>query len=203
MDRSDLAVLASIERDVLQPDVIAATLRKTLERLKPQAAAAQGARQEVEKRLQTVERDLERLTAAITAGGQLSTIVLAIKERETARDQLRLDLRSIDRAGKAATVDLPTVERDLRTTLDEWKVLLRKHVPQARARGRPRHGSRVFATDRLPWAFALDGSPTGFPRFSRSQCKGARGNPKYRHCPWGDRWVRRLIIAVGHMRLWA
>ena len=132
MDRSDLAVLASIERDVLQPDVIAATLRKTLERLKPQAAAAQGARQEVEKRLQTVERDLERLTAAITAGGQLSTIVLAIKERETARDQLRLDLRSIDRAGKAATVDLPTVERDLRTTLDEWKVLLRKHVPQAR-----------------------------------------------------------------------
>ena len=85
MERSDLAVLASIERDVLQPDVIAATLRKALERLKPQAAAAQEARQEVEKRLQTVERDLERLTAAVTAGGELSTLVPAIKEREAAR----------------------------------------------------------------------------------------------------------------------
>ena len=42
MERSDLAVLASIERDVLQPDVIAATLRKALERLKPQAAGRSG-----------------------------------------------------------------------------------------------------------------------------------------------------------------
>ena len=159
MDRSDLAVLASIERDVLQPDVIAATLRKTLERLKPQAAAAQGARQEVEKRLQTVERDLERLTAAITAGGQLSTIVLAIKERETARDQLRLDLRSIDRAGKAATVDLPTVERDLRTTLDEWKVFasastFRRRAKCSKAAGGP---ARVH------------GKPNGRGRYSSSR----------------------------------
>ena len=58
--------------------------------------------------------------------------MLAIKEREAARDHCVCDLRSIDRAGKAATVDLPTVERELRAKLDEWKVLLRKHVPQAR-----------------------------------------------------------------------
>jgi site-specific DNA recombinase len=132
MDRSDVAVLTSIERDILQPDIIAVTLRKAMERLKPQAAAAQEARHGIEKRLAIVERDLERLTAAVTAGGELSTLVAAIKERETAKESLRLELRAIDRAGKAATLDLKAVERELRAKLDEWKAVLRKHVPQAR-----------------------------------------------------------------------
>ena len=130
MERSDLAVLASIERDILQPDVITATLRKALERLKPQAAAAQDARQGIEKRLATVERDLERLTAAVTAGGELSTLVTAIKERESAREALRLELRAIDMAGKAATLDLKAVECDLRAKLDEWKAVLGNTYPR-------------------------------------------------------------------------
>lgn len=85
MERSDVAVLTSIERDILQPDVIAATLRKAMERLKPQAAAAQDARLGIEKQLATVERDLVRLTAAVTAGGEQDTLVAAITERENPR----------------------------------------------------------------------------------------------------------------------
>ena len=84
------------------------------------------------KQLATVERDLVRLTAAVTAGGELDTLVAAIKEREKAREALRLELRSLERAGRAATLDLPAVERQLRAKLDEWKAVLRKHVPQAR-----------------------------------------------------------------------
>jgi DNA invertase Pin-like site-specific DNA recombinase len=64
----------------------------------------------------------------VTAGGQLDTLVAAIKEREQAREALRLELRSIERAGKAATLDLPAVERQLRAKLEEWKAVLRKHV---------------------------------------------------------------------------
>ena len=75
---------------------------------------------------------MDRLTAAVTAGGELSTLVTAIKERESSREALRGELRSIDRAGKAATLDLKGVERELRAKLDEWKAVLRKHVPQAR-----------------------------------------------------------------------
>ena len=132
MDKPDVAVLTSIERDILQPDVIAATLRKAMERLKPQTAAAQEARQGLEKQLTTVDRDLARLTAAVTAGGELDTLVAAIKEREQSREGLRLALRSLERAGKAATLDLPAVEWQLRVKLDEWRAVLRKHVPQAR-----------------------------------------------------------------------
>lgn len=75
---------------------------------------------------------MERLTAAVTAAGELSTLVTAIKDRESAREALRLELRAIDMAGKAATLDLKAVECDLRAKLDEWKAVLRKHVPQAR-----------------------------------------------------------------------
>ena len=56
-----------------------------MERLKPQAAAAQDARLGIEKQLATVERDLVRLTAAVTAGGEQDTLVAAITERENPR----------------------------------------------------------------------------------------------------------------------
>ena len=69
-----------------------------MERLKPQAAAAQDARQGIERKIATVERDLARLTAAVTAGGELDTLVSAIKEREKSREALRLELRTIERA---------------------------------------------------------------------------------------------------------
>ena len=95
-------------------------------------AAGERSRAANVKQLATVERDLVRLTAAVTAGGELDTLVAAIKEREKAREALRLELRSLERAGRAATLDLPAVERQLRAKLDEWKAVLRKHVPQAR-----------------------------------------------------------------------
>ena len=43
-----------------------------------------------------------------------------------------LRLGSLERAGKAATLDLPPVERQLKAKLEEWKAVLRKHVPQTR-----------------------------------------------------------------------
>jgi hypothetical protein len=70
MERSDNAVLQAIERDILQPDVVTTSLRKALARLQRLAASTDPDSQRVslEKRLSVIQRDSDRLTAAITAG---------------------------------------------------------------------------------------------------------------------------------------
>ena len=130
MERSDRAVLESIDANILQaPDVIAATIRKALDRIRPDADAAGAHRIQHEHRLAVVERDLERLTAAITAGGELPTIIEAIRSREAERDTVRGQIAVLDRAGERAQVDVRTIEHELRMKLETWRGLLRKHVP--------------------------------------------------------------------------
>jgi hypothetical protein len=79
-----------------------------------------------------LETELERLTAALTAGGELSTIIQAIREREGHRDILRRRVANLDAAARASQFDPETVERALHAKLADWRGLLRKHVPQAR-----------------------------------------------------------------------
>ena len=133
MQRSDDAVLAAIERDALQPDVISEAIRKAMKRLTPQIAATATADREVAGRqLAVIERDLERLTAAITAGGELQTLVQAIHDRETERNTLRRKIAALETACRASAFDPQTVERQWRAKLEDWRGLLRRHVPQAR-----------------------------------------------------------------------
>jgi hypothetical protein len=132
MDRSDLAVLDAIEQDVLQPDIITVSVRKALERLKPHTDAARGNRDGLEKRLTVVERELGRLASAVAARGELETLIVTLKQRESERDQLRRELAVIDQVGKAAQLDPKAIERELRAKLADWRGLLRKHTPQAR-----------------------------------------------------------------------
>ena len=132
MPRSDEAVLGAIRGDVMNPDVIAATLRKALARLKPAGEAAQSRRQELERQLATVTRELERFTGALAVGGDLQTLVQAIRDKEAQRDALTTQIASLTGAERAAKVDWRTVEQQLRAKLDEWRQLLGRHVPQAR-----------------------------------------------------------------------
>jgi site-specific DNA recombinase len=131
MDASDRAVLDAIERDVLQPAVIAAAVRKAVDRLTTSADVTDDQRVALEQRIATATRDLERLTAAILAGGEASTLVDAIRQRETDRAAARRDLAALDQLVRATTVDPIAMERELRTKLEEWRDLLRRHIPQA------------------------------------------------------------------------
>lgn len=134
LERSETAVLAAIERDVLRPDVVATALRKALLRLQAIAATSDpgSRRAAIEKRQAVVHRDLDRLTAAIIAGGELETLIGAVKARETERAVLDQELRALGRAAAIAHLDLGKVERALSAKLDDWKGLLRRQVPQAR-----------------------------------------------------------------------
>ena len=79
-----------------------------------------------------IERELERLTAAVTAGGELQTLEQAIHDRETERNTLRRKIAALEAASRASAFDPQTVERQLRAKLEDWRSLLRRHVPQAR-----------------------------------------------------------------------
>ena len=133
IERSDDAVLSAIERDALQPQVVGEAIRKAMKRLTPQVAVSATAdREAAGKQLAGIERDLERLTAAITAGGELQTLVQAIHDRETERNTLRRKIAALEAVGRASAFDPQTVERQLRAKLEDWRGLLRRHVPQAR-----------------------------------------------------------------------
>jgi hypothetical protein len=95
-------------------------------------AEAETARVALERRLAVVERELERLTAAVTAGGNVPTLVDAMRTREAERTKLRQELSVHERATQVARLDTRRVERELRAKLDEWTALLRRQTPQAR-----------------------------------------------------------------------
>jgi hypothetical protein len=130
MPTSDVAVLDAIESDILRPEIISATLRKTVAKLKPSTEATQARRADLEKRLADVTRELERLTAAIVAGGSIDTLVEALRQRETQRETIRRELASLDATLKP--IDWRRLDREITTKLTDWKALLRRHVPQAR-----------------------------------------------------------------------
>lgn len=134
MDRSDDAVLTTIEQDVLQPEVVSRAIRKSLDQIKRLTSREdyEAGRPPLERRLETVERDLARLTAAVTAGGDIPSLVEALKAREIERADLERELRARDQAVQVARLDTKSVEQALRAKLDEWKALLRRHAPQAR-----------------------------------------------------------------------
>jgi hypothetical protein len=72
------------------------------------------------------------LTSAIVAGGDAPTLVAAIRQRETDLATSRRELASLEQLTKAAKLDPEALERDLRAKLEEWRELLRRHIPQAR-----------------------------------------------------------------------
>jgi len=86
----------------------------------------------LERQLATVTRELERLAGALAVGGDLQTLVQAFRDREAQGDTLTTQIASMTGAERAAKVDWKTVEQQLRATLEEWRQLLCRHVPQAR-----------------------------------------------------------------------
>ena len=68
----------------------------------------------------------------MTEGGTLKTLLTAIKEREKRRDRIEADLAGLDRLSRIGDVDRQQLKDDLSKRLDDWRGLLRHHVPQAR-----------------------------------------------------------------------
>jgi len=105
-------------------------IRGVVARLRPSVEDRESRRAALRAELIMVERELERLTAAITAGGELAPLVTALKARETRRQMLKRELASL---GAVDDVDVHQLETEARRRLTEWRNLLQLDVvPKSR-----------------------------------------------------------------------
>lgn len=133
-DRLDEAVLAALEDDVLTPDLVDDVIRRALALWGERHADLEAEQRRVAAELRRVERELQRCTDAIAAGGAtLPSLLEALQVRERRRGELLAQLEHLD--GLSRTVR-PTLPIELRATLRErllaWGTLLRSHPQEAR-----------------------------------------------------------------------
>ena len=145
---ADEAVLSQLEGDALCPEVLEAALSRALGRLTTPDPDAGKRRRTLTAKGKKLDRELARLTAALIVGGPLKTLVSAIKTAERQADQIELELGSLDGQDPLSCLDRERISNDLRARLDDWRGLLRRHVPQARQILRKLLVDRVVFTPR-------------------------------------------------------
>ncbi len=130
MEPTNRLVLDAFESDILRPEHVERVIRGVVARLRPSVEDRESRRAALRAELIMVERELERLTAAITAGGELAPLVTALKARETRRQMLKRELASL---GAVDDVDVHQLETEARRRLTEWRDLLQLDVvPKSR-----------------------------------------------------------------------
>jgi hypothetical protein len=79
-----------------------------------------------------VQRKVENLARAIERGGDLPSLVEAVRHAEGEQRELRESLPALDRAQALATVDLAALGTHLRARLEDWRGILTRHVGSGR-----------------------------------------------------------------------
>ena len=120
-----------LDRDVLRPDLVERALSRAIERLRPTTEGAAD-REAVTADLAAVEAELERLAAAVAAGGTVPALIRAVESRERRRLQLTRQLAAFDRQADRGDLDLRRLRRDLIKRLEDCRALFSRNVPQAR-----------------------------------------------------------------------
>ncbi len=132
MAAANTAILAAIESDVLRPEVVDAALTRAVDALLPKAEVLDRERTVATTALATVEGQVQRLIAAISASGHSPALLAALQTTETRRAALEQTLATLGRQRQLTDLDVPSLRRDLRHRLVDWQGLLNRHVPQAR-----------------------------------------------------------------------
>ena len=132
MATANAAILTAIEHDVLRPEVVDAALARAVEALLPKAEVLDREWTDATTALATIEGQIQRLTAAISASGHSPALLETLQEKETRRATLEQTLATLDRRRQITDLDVPRLRRDLTDRLEDWQGLLTRHVPQAR-----------------------------------------------------------------------
>ncbi len=126
------AVLDTLEKDLLRPEVIERAIAKAVERLRPDQSQLEVQRGKMKANLAQVEEELACLTTAIASGGDLPSLLQGIKDRERRRAHLREQLAGLERCDQVSQFDFRQIEQELRARLEDWRGLLCRQVAQAR-----------------------------------------------------------------------
>jgi hypothetical protein len=86
----------------------------------------------IRRRLGHLDAEVQNIIAAITAGGEVNALVVALKERETEREQLRRRLASKEAADRRLSVTPARLRDQLAARLADWRGVLHRQPTQAR-----------------------------------------------------------------------
>jgi hypothetical protein len=119
MDVANASVLVSLRRVLLDPAVLVAAVDRAAARLRQPEVA----REPLQRELDILNAEVRRLTAAVAAGGDLDSLVAALRERETRRRALVTELDGLRDAATSVPSSAEIVEQ-LWGRLEEWRDVL-------------------------------------------------------------------------------
>ena len=131
LEAADEAILTALEGQLLDDSIITEAMAEAVARLQSPGEDLVARKDRLQRKLNDLSADLERLTAAVLAGGEAATLVAAMRDRERQAASVRQELAAMERPRRTDTT-MPTLQRAMRQRLTEWRTVLRAHVPQAR-----------------------------------------------------------------------
>jgi DNA invertase Pin-like site-specific DNA recombinase len=131
MDATNRAVLTAIREQVLSPALINTVISRALDKLYVEKQV-ENQRRDLTAELRRVNEELARLTNALAGGADFTSIVEALRERETRKRTLEIQLACARALEALPDLDRAGVEQRLRRRLADWDVPLLEDVPRAR-----------------------------------------------------------------------
>jgi hypothetical protein len=128
MRAADAAVIETLLDEILTPDRLARVAERAVELAKAEQDAPD-LRGGIERQVAECQTALDRLTAAVAAGGDVPALVDALKVQDGRRRDLERRLEILD--APAVRFDAK-LEQRLRDAVEEWREVLGRQVPQAR-----------------------------------------------------------------------
>jgi hypothetical protein len=147
---ADEAIVDMVAEEVLARGVVERAVRLALDELAAQPTIRP--QDGVQVALASVDAEIARLTAAIAAGGPLSSLVAAVQTREQERERLSRELRRLSTTAPLLTGNRAAIERLVRAKVADLRALLRNHLAEARL------VLHQLLTDRLVFTPFVDGT---------------------------------------------
>jgi Recombinase/Recombinase zinc beta ribbon domain len=157
MEAADWAVMEAVQDELLDPGVVAQAVWEaagTLVQAPPDFTARLEA---LVAREATLTAITGRLTAAISAGGELTPLVTELKAREQERERLQTERRQIETIAHATPDDFTEVERVLLERVKDWRAAANPNIAQARQVLRKLLRGRVLITPKPDGTCELSG----------------------------------------------
>ncbi|MPZ18097.1 MAG: hypothetical protein GEV06_09320 [Luteitalea sp.] len=122
LEAVDAALFDMLEADVLSTDVLEDVTRRVVDQLKALAAQPTDIpRDELERERSLFQLEVARLTSAIVGGGDVPSLVAALREREARLAGLTRELEVLTAPAHLAKTDRRMLERQVRARLTEWR----------------------------------------------------------------------------------
>ena len=178
---ADWAVMEAVQDELLDPAVVAHALESAAAALVTAPSADVAGRISALK-AQELElgHNIQRLTDAIAAGGELASLVTAVKQRERERHRLQSQREQLEKVLRDGPLDVRQLQADLARRVADWRTSAARSVAQGRQvlrkllRGRvlmtPREDGKVELSGQADYGKLFSGillapalaSPTGF-----------------------------------------